>query len=85
MMNKKMTDEKSRAAQSAQIANEAEIIESVIGKDVFVDKYTRVEHSTLCDRVRLERNNQIVYSQLGRYTYTGANTVIKNARLGRFD
>lgn len=80
-----MTDEKSRAAQSAQIANEAEIIESVIGKDVFVDKYTRVEHSTLCDRVRLERNNQIVYSQLGRYTYTGANTVIKNARLGRFD
>lgn len=64
---------------------EVEIVESIIGKDVFIDKYTRVEHSTLEECVRLERNNQIVYSKIGRYSYTGTNTVIKNAVIGKFD
>ena len=31
------------------------------------------------EHVSLERNNQIVYSNIGRYSYTGVNTVIKNA------
>ncbi|MGN0611433.1 MAG: hypothetical protein ACI4JI_06570 [Ruminiclostridium sp.] len=69
----------------ANICDETEITESSIGKDVFIDKYTRVEHSTLAENVRLERNNQIVYSNIGRYSYTGANTVIKNAEIGKFN
>lgn len=80
-----MIDEKSNVKHPENICKEAEIIESSIDTAVFIDKYTRVEHSTLEEHVRLERNNQIVYSKIARYSYTGANTVIKNAVIGKFN
>lgn len=80
-----MIDKKTTVMKNAKIYEEAEIVESSIGADTFIDKYTRVEHSTLAEHVRLERNNQIVYSNIGRYSYTGANTVIKNAVIGKFN
>lgn len=80
-----MIDNKSIEGINNQISDEAEVIESTLGSGVCIDKYTRVEHSILGDKVRLERNNQIVYSNMGRYCYTGANTVIKNVQLGSFD
>ena len=80
-----MTDDKTAVMKDAIISDEAEISESSIGSEAFVDKYTRVEHSNIAEHVRLERNNQIVYSDIGRYSYTGANTVIKNAVIGKFD
>ena len=68
-----MTDDKTAVMKNAIISDEAEISESSIGSEAFVDKYTRVEHSNIAEHVRLERNNQIVYSDIGRYSYTGAN------------
>ena len=80
-----MIDDKSIVIESTNIFDEAEIIESTIGSNVFIDKYTRVEHSDLAEHVRLERNNQIVYSRMDRFSYTGVNTVIKNAVIGKFN
>lgn len=80
-----MIDHESIEGVNNQISDEAEIIESTLGSDVYIDKYTRVEHSILGDKVRLERNNQVMYSNMGRFCYTGANTVIKNVQLGSFD
>lgn len=80
-----MIDDKTVVMKNATIFDEAEIIESSIGSEAFVDKYTRIEHSNIAEHVRVERNNQIVYSNIGRYSYTGVNTVIKNAVIGKFD
>lgn len=80
-----MIDDKTVVMQNAVIFDEAEILKSSIGSEVFIDKYTRVEYRTIAEHVRLERNNQIVYSNIGRYSYTGVNTVIKNAVIGKFD
>ncbi len=80
-----MIDEKSIILENTQIYDEAEIIDSTIGKAVYIDKYTRVEHTKIDENVRLERNNQIVYSNIGRYSYTGVNTVIKNSTIGKFN
>jgi len=80
-----MLDEQTKIGIKDEIMAEAEIVDSVIGDEVFIDKYTRVVHSRLMDCVRLERNNQIVYSTMGRYSYTGTNTVIKNANIGSFN
>lgn len=80
-----MIDDKTVVMKNATIFDEAEILESSIGPETFIDKYTRVEHSYIAEHVRLERNNQIVYSNIGRYSYTGVNTVIKNAVIGKFD
>lgn len=54
-----MVNEKVRI-NNTNIYGEAEIVESSIGLETFIDKYTRVEHSNLAEHVRLERNNQIV-------------------------
>ena len=80
-----MIDDKTVVMKNATIFDEADIFESSIGPETFIDKYTRVEHSYIAEHVRLERNNQIVYSNIGRYSYTGVNTVIKNAVIGKFD
>lgn len=80
-----MIDDKTVVMENAVIMNEAEILKSSIGAETFIDKYTRVEYSNIAEHVRLERNNQIVYSKIGRYSYTGVNTVIKNAVIGKFD
>lgn len=80
-----MIDQNSIIEESSQILEYAEIIDSKICRNSFIDKYTRVEHSVLEENVKLERNNQIVYSNLGRYSYTGANTVIKNVTVGKFN
>lgn len=80
-----MIDDKTVVMKNATIFDEAEILESSIGSEAFVDKYTRIEHSNIAEHVRVERNNQIVYSNIGRYSYTGVNTVIKNAVIGKFD
>lgn len=45
--------------ENTQICNESDIVESQIGKGVFMDKYTPVDYSQIEENVRLERNNQI--------------------------
>lgn len=80
-----MTDDKTMVMKNSTISDEAEIVGSTIGSGAYIDKYTRVEYCNIAEHVRLERNNQIVYSTIGRYSYTGVNTVIKNAELGKFD
>lgn len=80
-----MIDQNSNIEENCEILDGAEVIESKICRNTFIDKYTRVENSVLEERVRLERNNQIVYSNLGCYSYTGANTVIKNVAVGKFN
>lgn len=79
MVGNNLIDKGSIIVTNSQVCEEAEIIESILSSSIFVDKYTRIEHSKLGEKVRIERNNQIVYSYMGRYCYTGANTVIKNA------
>lgn len=79
-----MIDILSKVHASAIISEKSDIVASTVENDVFIDDYTRIEHSSIKERVRLERNNQIVYSKIGRYSYTGVNTVIKNAEIGKF-
>lgn len=80
-----MIHQNSIIEENSVILEGAEVIDSKICRNTFIDKYTRVENSILEENVRLERNNQIVYSNLGCYSYTGANTVIKNVVVGKFN
>lgn len=45
---------------------------------------SRVDDSNLGDFVRLQRNNHVVACEVGRYTYTGMNTVMMHATVGAF-
>lgn len=80
-----MVDKQSVLGRDCEIHQEAEIINSQIASEVVIDKDTRVVHSILGKKVRLERYNSILYSKMDKFCYTGSNTTIRNAVLGKFN
>lgn len=50
----------------------------IIGENSFI------QNSLLEDNVQINRSNMIVNSTIGAYSYTGMNTVIKHASVGKF-
>lgn len=62
----------------------ARVKNSQLGEHCSVGNFSRVDDSILDDFIRIDRNNHIYSSQLGRHTYTGMGTVIMCAELGAF-
>lgn len=80
-----MIDEFSKVPSTCNVSINAEISKSTLEDDVVVGEFTRVSQSKLENKVRIERNNLILFSELGRYCYTGSNTKVLNAKLGKFN
>jgi len=57
---------------------------SYLKQFVTVGDFSKVQNSTLDEKTRIDRNNHINSSMLGRYSYTGRNTVILHASIGAF-
>lgn len=51
---------------------------------VSVGDYSKIEASRLRERVRIDRNNYVYGSDIGRHSYTGSNTKIIRAEVGSF-
>lgn len=62
----------------------AKVINCDLGIEVTVGEDSFVKDSTLGDKVQLNRRNFIVDSNIGCYTYTGMDTVIKHTDIGKF-
>lgn len=62
----------------------AKVKNSNLGQQVVVGEDCFVEQSELHDHVQLNRRNFIAHSILGSCTYTGVNTVIKHAEIGKY-
>jgi virginiamycin A acetyltransferase len=62
-----------------------EVTDSMLGEHVVIGDYTKVLNSRLEDNVQLDRFNHIVYSSIGKYSYTGHNVTIKGAEVGKFN
>lgn len=60
------------------------VSDSSIGDYSSVGDYSKVINSTLSDYVRIDRNNHVDSSLIGRYSYTGKNTTILHAQVGSF-
>ena len=69
---------------SSALFFKAKVQNSQIGKNCTVGDFTRVVNCILDDYVRLDRNNFILKSNLGSYTYTGKSSVIMHATIGKF-
>lgn len=80
-----MVDEFSKVPSTCNIAINAEILKSTLEDEVVVGDFTRVSQSKLGNKVRIDRNNLILFSELGRYCYTGSNTKVLNAKVGKFN
>ena len=62
----------------------AHIDYSQFGKSVIIGESSYILQSLFEDGVQINRRNLIDNAHIGRYTYTGQNTVIKRARIGPF-
>lgn len=70
--------------ESVKIYQGATVKESSIEADCTIGDYSKVEYSDLEDKVRIDRNNYIHNTRMGRHSYTGSNTKIISAEIGRF-
>ena len=69
---------------SCAVYQGARVKNSQFGERCSVGNFSRVDDSILGDFVRVDRNNQIYSSKLGRHSYTGMGTVIMCTELGSF-
>ncbi|MCQ5154090.1 CatB-related O-acetyltransferase [Ruminococcus bicirculans (ex Wegman et al. 2014)] len=60
------------------------LISSCIGDNVVIGEDSFVRDSKIGNNCSIERRNMLFNSHLGNYTYTGYNTVIKYATIGKF-
>lgn len=71
-------------SEDAAIYQGARVKNSTLAGANVVGNFSRVDDSTLAEHVRVDRNNQIFRSQVGRFSYTGMNTVLMHANVGAF-
>lgn len=69
---------------SATLRKNCSIIESQVGANCIVDCFSRLVCSRLSKQCKVDRCNHIRQSSLGRFTYTGQNTVIMGACVASF-
>lgn len=62
----------------------AKVINSSLGSSVIIGEDSFVKDCCFENKVQINRRNFIVDTKIGRCTYTGMNTVIKHADIGRF-
>lgn len=82
MSEEKLSDNK--ISETARMYKECRVVNSTLGEYTTVGDNTRVEYSSLYYRARLDRNNYCYKSNLGKYTYTGMNSVVIAADIGAF-
>lgn len=69
---------------TVKIYKDAAVIDSILAKNVTIGDFSKVNASIFKENVRIDRNNHIDNSELGKYSYTGKNTVILHTQIGAF-
>ncbi|MDY6975886.1 MAG: CatB-related O-acetyltransferase [Pseudomonadota bacterium] len=73
-----------KISETASIYRDCRVLGSSLEEYSTVGDNTRVEFSSLSYKARLDRNNYCYKSNLGKYTYTGMNSVVIAADIGAF-
>lgn len=74
----------SELENSAKVYKDARVKESRMGHFSSVGDHTKMDFSTIDDYVRVDRFNHLFHAKLGCHSYTGQNTVIMHAEIGKF-
>ncbi len=74
----------SKIDPTSQIYLGARVKNSFLGTNTIVGNFSRVDNSRLNDFCRINRNNHIFETTMGKHTYTGMNTVVMHAEVGSF-
>lgn len=70
--------------EKSSIYKNCYINKSSLSAKATVGDFSRVEQSTIGENVKIQRNNMIYSTDIGKYTYTGKNTTIWHSIIGKF-
>lgn len=79
-----MSKEENFIDQTAKVYRDVTIKNSNIMANSSIGDFSKVENSTLREYVRIDRNNYVWESNLGKHSYTGKNVHIIAADIGNF-
>lgn len=71
-------------SESVKIYKNVDIRKSIVNSNVSLGDDTFLLESTLESNIAINKRNHLQNSKIGRFTYTGVNTVIRFAEVGRF-
>jgi acetyltransferase-like isoleucine patch superfamily enzyme len=66
------------------IYRDVSISRTLANENVTIGDFSKVVDSKISTAVRIDRNNGVYSSSVGRYSYTGKNTIIMHADIGAF-
>lgn len=84
MIDKTSIISNSQIAESVSLYYRSWIRDSVLNNEVIIGDLSRVTSSILGEYARIDRNNLLYHSSIGRYTYTGPFDMIFKAKVGCF-
>ncbi len=73
-----------KISKTVKIYSHTKIVNSTILDYSCIGDFSKVEGSKLSESVRIDRNNHIFQSTLGRFSYTGRNTTVIHSTIGSF-
>lgn len=79
-----MEDVKSEALETCKIYGGVKIQETLLGKHVVIGEDSYVNQCVIGDYVQINRRNQIDEVEIGVRSFTGANTKISHAKIGKY-
>lgn len=77
-------NENSKISGSSTLYTDTVVKNSVVGDNCIIGDFSRVYESKLEKFSRVDRNNFLLKSKLGEYSYTGQFTVIMHSEIGKF-
>ena len=86
-MERKMDSERyssSTIDDTARLFRNIRCVKSIIGKNCCIGDDCDIEELVMEDKSELGRRNVIRKSTIGKGSYTGTNTIIKNSDIGRY-
>jgi len=84
MIDKTSIISNSQIAESVSLYYRSWIRDSVLNNEVIVGDLSRVTSSIIGESAKIDRNNLIYHSSVGRYAYTGPFDMIFKAKIGSF-
>jgi len=78
------SSKKNKVDTSAVFYRDVSVVDSLVNEHCIVGDFSRIYRSELMEYVKIDRNNFVMDSVIGRFTYTGNSTVIQAAKIGSF-
>jgi len=70
--------------ESVKLYKDVTVRNSQLSENVSVGDFSKIETSRLSEWVRIDRNNYVYGSEIGRHSYTGSDTKIIRSTIGSF-